>query len=83
MSALLLLQHAHGDEAMNLAYFWASILTVLLPLTAFIVMAVLVVRSYMRRREADGGGPPPIGNRQSGSRGGDSGLRSGGWRSGS
>ena len=60
MSAfLLLLQHAHGDEATELAYFWASILTILLPIGAFVALAVLTVRGYFRRTQPDGGGPPP------------------------
>ena len=60
MNALLLLQHgAHGDAATELAYFWASILTILLPIGAFVALAVLTVRGYFRRTEADGGGPPP------------------------
>lgn len=57
-SFLLLLQHAHGDQGMELAYFWASILTVLLPIGAFVALAVLSVRAYFRRTEPDGGGDP-------------------------
>lgn len=69
MTALGLLQHAgHGDGATELAYFWASIVTVLLPIAAFVALAVLAVRGYFNRKEPDGGGPPPEKDR-SGERG--------------
>ncbi|MGH7569403.1 MAG: hypothetical protein ACREL9_10625 [Gemmatimonadales bacterium] len=55
--ATLALLHG-GDERLNLAYFWSSILIVLLPVATFVVLAVLVIRAYRRRREADGGGDP-------------------------
>ena len=62
MSLVLALLQAHGahgaDERMNLAYFWSSILIVLLPLAAFTTIAVLLVRGYLRRTERDGGGEP-------------------------
>jgi hypothetical protein len=57
----------HGDDRMDLVYFWSSLLTVLLPATVFVVLAVLVVRGYFRRKTADGGGPPP-GNAERGRR---------------
>jgi hypothetical protein len=73
MTGLFLLQHgAHGDEAMNLAYFWASILTVLLPIGAFVALAVLTVRGYFRRTEPDGGGAPPMRSAEFGMRNGAS-----------
>jgi hypothetical protein len=55
LAALLL----HGDGRMDLAYFWSSLVTVLLPAGTFVVLAVLVTRGYFRRKTADGGGPPP------------------------
>lgn len=58
MSALALLVQHGGDERMNLAYFWSSILTVLLPVAVFVALAVLAVRGYFRRKDPDGGGPP-------------------------
>ena len=69
---MALLQHAHGgDPGMELAYFWASILTALLPISAFTVLGFFVVRGYFRRSEPDGGGPPPL-------RSADCGLRNDG-----
>lgn len=58
MIALALLVQHGGDERMNLAYFWSSILTVLLPVAVFVALAVLAVRAYFRRKDPDGGGPP-------------------------
>jgi hypothetical protein len=78
MSAfLLLLQHAHGDEGTELAYFWASILTILLPIGAFVALAVLTVRGYLRRTQPDGGGEPPMRNAEFGMRNGASDVPSG------
>jgi hypothetical protein len=65
LTVLGALQHAGHDEQTNLAYFWASIITVLLPIGAFIALGVLFVRGYFRRRQADGGGAP-ISNAESG-----------------
>jgi hypothetical protein len=66
---MALLQHAHGgDPGMELAYFWASILTALLPISAFTVLGFFVVRGYFRRSEPDGGGPPPLRNADCGLR---------------
>ena len=63
------LQHVHGgDPRTDLAYFWASILTILLPVSAFVVLAFLLVRGYFRRSEPDGGGPPPMRNAEFGLR---------------
>ena len=81
---MALLQHAHGgDPGMELAYFWASILTALLPISAFTVLGFFVVRGYFRRSEPDGGGPPPMRNAEFGMRSGemrnaDRGMRNGG-----
>ncbi|HEU5261835.1 MAG TPA: hypothetical protein VFU41_10495 [Gemmatimonadales bacterium] len=47
------------DGRLDLAYFWSSLLIVLLPATAFVVLAFLVTRGYLRRKVPDGGGPPP------------------------
>ena len=47
------------DGRLDLAYFWSSVLIVLLPATAFIVLAILVTRGYFGRKTPDGGGPPP------------------------
>jgi len=55
----MLLMLLHGEGKMDLVYFWSSILTVLLPLTVFIAMTVLLVKGYLYRKEADGGGPAP------------------------
>ena len=63
---MALLQHAHGgDPRTELAYFWASILTVLLPISAFVALGFLVVRGYFRRSQPDGGGAPPMRKRPS------------------
>jgi hypothetical protein len=57
MNSLLVL---HGGEGhIDLVYFLSSVLTVLLPVGVFVVLAVLFFRAYARRSEADGGGPPP------------------------
>ena len=54
------LQHVHGgDPRTDLVYFWASIFTILLPISAFTVLTFFVVRGYFRRTEPDGGGAPP------------------------
>lgn len=47
------------DGRLDLAYFWSSILTVLLPAATFVTIGILVARGYVRRKTADGGGPPP------------------------
>lgn len=52
--ATLLLLHG-GDGRMDLAYFWSSILIVLLPVGTFVVIAVLLVRAYRRRER-----PPEV-----------------------
>ena len=50
LAALSLL---HGTDArMELVYFLASILTILLPVTIFIGMAWLLARQYFRERRA-------------------------------
>jgi hypothetical protein len=46
------------DGQLDLAYFWSSLLTIALPVGVFVALAVLTVRGYFRRREADGGGDP-------------------------
>jgi len=81
MNALLLFQHAHGNGGTELAYFWASILTVLLPIAAFVALAVLTVRGYFRRTQADGGGEPPPRNAEFGRRNDGKELPSGSGRS--
>ncbi|HXF96149.1 MAG TPA: hypothetical protein VNI61_08625 [Gemmatimonadales bacterium] len=62
MSALLSVL-LHGDDRMNLAYFWASVLTALLPVAAFVALGVLAVKGYFNRKVPDGGGAPPGGGR--------------------
>jgi uncharacterized paraquat-inducible protein A len=49
--AALSLAHG-GDERMELVYFLASILTILLPVTIFIGMAWLLTRQYFREKRA-------------------------------
>ncbi len=49
--ALLSLVHG-GDERMEWLYFWASILTILLPVSIFSTMAWLLTRQYFRERRA-------------------------------
>jgi len=61
MNTILVLMVHGGDDRIDLIYFLSSILTVLLPVGIFIVMAVLFFRAYARRTEADGGGAPPAG----------------------
>jgi hypothetical protein len=48
----------HGDDRIELAYFWSSVLIVVLPVAVFVTIAVLAARGYFRRRDADGGGEP-------------------------
>ena len=51
----------HGDDGrMDLIYFWGAILIAALPVIVFIVIGVLVTRGYFRRKQADGGGEPPV-----------------------
>jgi hypothetical protein len=49
--AMLSLVHG-GDERMEWLYFWASILTILLPVTIFGTMTWLLTRQYFRERRA-------------------------------
>lgn len=50
---LAALSLVHGtDERMELVYFLASILTILLPVSIFITMAWLLTRQYFRERRA-------------------------------
>jgi hypothetical protein len=49
--AALSLVHG-GDERVEWLYFWASILTILLPVSIFTTMAWLVARQYFRDRRA-------------------------------
>ena len=60
MNTLLVLMLDGGHGHIDLIYFWSSILTVVLPVGVFILMAVLFFRAYARRTEADGGGAPPV-----------------------
>ena len=60
MNILFVLLLHGGDDRVDLIYFWSSILTVLLPVGVFILMAVLFFRAYARRTDADGGGAPPV-----------------------
>ncbi len=46
LAALLLL---HGDDSLDLVYFWSSILIVLLPVGTFVVIAYLLIKGYRRR----------------------------------
>ena len=57
--AMLLLLHG-GDDKMDLIYFWSAVLIACVPVGVFITLGVLVTRGYWRRREADGGGEPPV-----------------------
>jgi hypothetical protein len=49
-----------SDDRMSLVYFWAAVLIAILPVAVFTTITVLLVRGYWRRREADGGGEPPV-----------------------
>jgi F0F1-type ATP synthase assembly protein I len=49
---LAALSLVHGDERMELLYFIASILIIVLPVTVFITMAWLIARQYFRERRA-------------------------------
>ena len=51
MLAALSLVHG-GDERMELLYFLASILIILLPIGIFITMTWLLARQYIRERRA-------------------------------
>jgi heme/copper-type cytochrome/quinol oxidase subunit 2 len=44
----------HGDDRMDLIYFWSSILIVTLPLVVFGVLTYLLVKQYRRREQAAG-----------------------------
>ena len=48
MLAILLL--LHGDDRMDLAYFWSAILIVLLPVAAFLAIGWWLVRMYRREK---------------------------------
>ena len=50
----------HGDSHLDALYFWTSVLIAALPIAVFVVVGVKVTRAYFNRREADGGGEPPI-----------------------
>jgi hypothetical protein len=54
----MILALLHGDDRIELAYFWSSVLIVVLPVAVFVTIAVLAARGYFRRRDADGGGEP-------------------------
>lgn len=49
----VLLALLHGDDRMDLIYFWSAILIVALPLTVFGVLTYLVVRGYRKRGVKD------------------------------
>jgi hypothetical protein len=69
LNLLILVQHGGHGGSSDLAYFWASILIVLLPLGAFVALAYFAIRGYYRRKEADGGGAPPNAERLNAERG--------------
>jgi hypothetical protein len=50
MPVLAVLLH---DEAVDIIYFWASILMVTLPITLFSVLTYLVVKGYRKRGTRD------------------------------
>jgi lipopolysaccharide export LptBFGC system permease protein LptF len=51
LATLLLL---HGDDSLDLVYFWSSILIVLLPVAAFVAIGWWLVRMYRREHK------PPV-----------------------
>jgi hypothetical protein len=57
----MLLVALHGEEAhLDALYFWTSVLIAALPVAVFVFVAVKATRAYFHRREADGGGEPPV-----------------------
>lgn len=44
----------HGDDRMDLIYFWSAILIVALPLTIFTVLAYRLVKAYRSRERGAG-----------------------------
>jgi len=48
LAALLLL---HGDDHMDLIYFWSSILIVVLPVAVFVTIGYWLARMYWRERK--------------------------------
>ena len=49
---LAALSLVHGDERMDVLYFWASIIIIVLPVSTFITIAWLIARQYFRDRRA-------------------------------
>jgi lipopolysaccharide export LptBFGC system permease protein LptF len=47
LATLLLL---HGDDHMDLIYFWSSILIVVLPVAVFVAIAYWLVKMYRREK---------------------------------
>jgi hypothetical protein len=47
LAALLLV---HGDDHMDLIYFWSSILIVVLPVAVFVTIGYWLVKMYRRER---------------------------------
>jgi hypothetical protein len=45
MTPLLL----HGDDNMDLIYFWSSIFMIVLPITIFTTLTYFVVKAYRKR----------------------------------
>ncbi|HEV8264090.1 MAG TPA: hypothetical protein VGQ06_04005 [Gemmatimonadales bacterium] len=53
LATLLLL---HGDDRMNLAYFWSAILIVLVPAATFGAIGYWLVKMYRKRERGAGSG---------------------------
>lgn len=54
ITSLASLALLHGDDRMDLIYFWSSILIVLLPLAIFSTLAYLLVKAYRNREQGAG-----------------------------
>lgn len=46
----------HGDDRMDLIYFWSAILIVALPLVVFSTLAYLLTKGYFRKMREKGEG---------------------------
>jgi hypothetical protein len=51
LSSLALLVLLHGDDRMDLIYFWSAILIVLLPVATFVTIGYLLWKAYRKERK--------------------------------
>ena len=51
LAPLALLVLLHGDDRMDLIYFWSAILIVLLPISIFVTIGYLLWKRYRKERK--------------------------------